>query len=291
MTEPTKNELVDELNKRLSVLKEKQNMLETEMRGYADRRDRLNSRISELRDEIVNLRIQRDNINSVVKEQKNRRNEMTSRIHGLIQEIRQFQEEGKKLTRKKPALSREALEKEVANIDWKIQTTPLTLSEDKAFVLKVKQLEIQLMVYKKIEQSASRVAQLQTEARTRKSESELLHKQLTENAQNSQETHQKMVERIENLRMLKNEANEMHSKFLQTNTSRKLVQTEVRNVLGNLRQLKGEIKQEVQKEKERNEDAVRQLLENKAKEKLKRGEKLSWEEFQLLAEKGTIEED
>lgn len=291
MPEPKKNEFVAELNAKLSVLKDQQTRVETEMREYADRRDKLNERVSELRVEILNLRTQRDNVNNVVREQKRRRNEMTSRIHELAQEIRQLQEKGRNLAKKKPSLSRETLEKEVASIDWKIQTTPLTLSEDKALVLKVKQLEMQLTVYRGIEQSRSRVAQLRTEAITKKSESELLHRQLTENAQKSQETHQKMVERIEESRVLSNEANEMHRKFLQTSVSRKLVQAEEKNLLGNLRQLKGEIKEEMQKEMERNQDAVRQILEKEAKEKLKRGEKLSWEEFQLLAEKGMIEED
>jgi uncharacterized coiled-coil DUF342 family protein len=53
--------------------------------------------------------------------------------------------------------------------------------------------------------------------------------------------------------------------------------------------LQGKIRADLQKEKNDNESALRETLEKQAKEKLKRGGKLSWEEFQLLAEKGMTE--
>jgi len=51
------------------------------------------------------------------------------------------------------------------------------------------------------------------------------------------------------------------------------------------------MREEEEKEKKQSEDELRQAIENRAKEKLKRGEKLSWEEFQLLAEKGISTQD
>jgi len=55
--------------------------------------------------------------------------------------------------------------------------------------------------------------------------------------------------------------------------------------------LKDEIKKEESEEKKKSESAIREKLENQAREKLKRGEKLTWEEFQLLAEKGMTAQD
>jgi uncharacterized coiled-coil DUF342 family protein len=45
------------------------------------------------------------------------------------------------------------------------------------------------------------------------------------------------------------------------------------------------------KQKKESEDTLRQKIEEQAREKLKRREKLSWEEFQLLAEKGMTSQD
>lgn len=265
--------------------------METEARESADRRDRLNGRVKDLRDEVMDLRAQRDDVNSKVRELKQRRNEMTARIHEILGEIRALQEESKSLAKKKPQISREVLQKEVDDIDWKIQTTPLTLKEDKELVQRVKQLETKLVIYRKLEQLAAKTAHLRSEVRMRKSESELLHRQLTENAQKSQETHMKMVAKIEESKSLKKEADDMHKKFLNAKEIETPVREEAKTVLDQIRRLKGELREKLQKEKEESQGALREALEKRAKEKLRRGERLSWEEFQLVAEKGMAEED
>jgi uncharacterized coiled-coil DUF342 family protein len=244
-----------------------------------------------LRDEVLDLRSQRDELNSKVKELKQRRNEMTAGVHERLEEIRKLEDEKKALAKRKPPRSHVILQKEVESIDWTIQTTSLTIQEDKELVEKVKQLETQLAIYRKLEQLAKRIARSRAEIKTMKSESELLHRQLTENAQKSQETHREMLERIEETKTLKKEADSMHKEFLQVKERTRPLQEEVRLVVNQIRQLKGEIREEVQRETKESQDALRETLERQAKEKLKRGEKLSWEEFQLLAEKGMTEQD
>jgi uncharacterized coiled-coil DUF342 family protein len=228
LSERKKTEIVADLNEKLSALKDQENRLETEASERAEKRDKLNGRMRSLRDEVLELRGQRDELNSRVKELKQHRNEMTARVHERLEETKKLEEEKRALAKRKPAKSHEALQKEVDNIDWTIQTTSLTLQEDRELVEKVKQLETQLAIHKKLEQVTKRVAQIRTEIKGMKSESELLHKQLTE---------------------------------------------------------------EVQKERKESQDALRETLEKQAKEKLKRGEKLSWEEFQLLAEKGMTDQN
>jgi len=46
-----------------------------------------------------------------------------------------------------------------------------------------------------------------------------------------------------------------------------------------------------EKEKKKKDEALREEFERQAREKLKRGEKLTWQEFQLLAEKGMTAQD
>jgi uncharacterized coiled-coil DUF342 family protein len=55
--------------------------------------------------------------------------------------------------------------------------------------------------------------------------------------------------------------------------------------------LRGQIRAEEEKERKEDEEALRQTLEKQAREKLERGEELSWEEFQLLAGKEGTAED
>ena len=286
MTESKKNEMVAELNEKLSALKDQEDTLGSEARKFAEKRDELNGRMRSLRDEVLGLRSQRDELNIKVKELKQRRDEMRAGIHEKNEEVKKLGEEHKLLAKRRPSQSHEVLQKEVEGINWTIQTTSLTLQEDKELVEKVKQLETQLSIHRKLEHLGKRIAQLRTEARAMKAETEHLHRQLTENAQESQETHRKMLEKIEESKTVKTEADNMHKQFLQAKEKTRLIHKEMEALLNRIRQLKGEIREEVQKERKETEDTLRETLETQAKEKLKRGEKLSWEEFQLLAEKG-----
>ena len=58
-----------------------------------------------------------------------------------------------------------------------------------------------------------------------------------------------------------------------------------------IRKLREGARKEEEKAKKRSEEALREKIERQAREKLKRGEKLTWEEFQLLAEKGMTAQD
>lgn len=119
-----------------------------------------------------------------------------------------------------------------------------------------------------------------------KSESKLVHEKLTKEAQKGRETHEKMLYKIEESKKAKDEADDLHKHFLDAKVKANPIQDEIEKILSQIRQLRGEIKEEELKEKKKTEDALRESLTEQALKKLKRGEKLSWEEFQVLAEKG-----
>jgi uncharacterized coiled-coil DUF342 family protein len=99
-----------------------------------------------------------------------------------------------------------------------------------------------------------------------------------------------MLEKIEESRAPKAEADDMHKRFLQARETTLPIREEIKAVMNRIKMLKGEILEEAQKERKESENVLRETLESRAREKLKRGEKLTWEEFQLLAEKGIAEQ-
>jgi uncharacterized coiled-coil DUF342 family protein len=286
-----KTELNQALTEQLLELREKEDNLEIEAHGWAEKRDKLNEQTSSLRTDVFELRSQRDKLNSDVKEMKEYRDSTTAKIHEKIEETRRLLEENNILAKKKPSRSHEELKKEVERIDWTIQTTPLTVQKDKELVEQVRKLEVQITVHKKIENTTKKIAQLRTEINTMKAENEVLHKDLKEKAQKSQETHKRMLEKIEESKALKTEADNAHKQYLLAKERTKSVKTEINAVLKQIRQLKDEVHEEEERGKKKRQDALRETLEKQAQEKLKRGEKLSWEEFQLLAEKGMADQD
>jgi uncharacterized coiled-coil DUF342 family protein len=114
---------------------------------------------------------------------------------------------------------------------------------------------------------------------------------LTAQAQTSQELHSRMLAKVEEAKTAKAEADAIHKQFLEAKEKAKPVREQIISVTTEIRRLKGEVREEEQKERKHSEDELWKSLEEKAREKLKRGEKLSWQEFQLLAEKGVITQD
>lgn len=288
MSTERKTRLINELTEKLRLLEEQKSVSDDEANTLAEKRDKLNERVRNSRSEIQELRSQRDEMNEKVKKLKLQRNDIKARIQEKIEEIKKLGEENRVLAEKKPSRSHHVLEEEVESIDWRIQTTPLTLQEDKELVGRVRQLESQLNIHKKIEQLKKKIQDLRTEITSLKTEGKQCHEALMDNVKKSQELHGKMLARIGESRKIKMEADEVHKQFIAAKDRGKPLQQEIAATWSKIRQLRGEIRTDEEKEKKQSEDVLRQTLEKKAIEKLKKGEKLSWEEFQLLAQKGNL---
>jgi uncharacterized coiled-coil DUF342 family protein len=100
-----------------------------------------------------------------------------------------------------------------------------------------------------------------------------------------------MLARIEESRKTKASADAVHQSLMQAREKAKRIREDIVGIVKQIRCLKDKISQEENIEKTRNEETMRKEIEKQAREKLKRGEKLSWEEFQILAEKGIGTQD
>jgi uncharacterized coiled-coil DUF342 family protein len=286
-----KNGMINELEEKLAALREKKTVAEEQARTFAEKRDKINDKVRNIRTEIGQLRKERDEVNEKVKELKQHRNDLTSKIREKIEEIKKLGEKSRVIAKKKPSVDHRTLQEEVEDIDWEIQTTPHSLQEDKELVEKVMSLERQLSVHKKYERLAKMISNLRSEIDKFKAESQGYHESLTADARKSQELHGKMMTKVEESKKLGAEADELHKQFVIARETARPLHNEIAAVFGEIKKLKGEMREEEEKEKKQSEEELRLSIENRAKEKLKRGEKLSWEEFQLLAEKGISTQD
>jgi uncharacterized coiled-coil DUF342 family protein len=281
-----KRAMIEELTQNLARLIGQKDASDDEANRLAEKRNKLNDELRNLQAEIQELRRGRDQTNEKVKELKQRRNNITVRIREKIEGIKKLGQEKQDFSKKRPSRSGRALEEEIESIDWKIQTSSLTLQQEKDLVEKVKVLETQLGVHRKVEQLNKKIDALHKEVTNLRAEREHFHEALTAQSQKSQEIHAKMLAKIEDSKKTKTEADSAHKRFLEERTKAQPLREEIAVISRKIRELKTDVREQDEKERKQSESLLRQTLEYKAREKLKRGEKLSWEEFQLLAEKG-----
>lgn len=124
-----KRQQIKELNEKISLLREEKDKLEAEAGEWAQKRDRLNERFRKIRVEISELKSERDEANERVKDLKLNRDEVKARIQQKIQELKNLSEEIKTAADKRPSGTQQALQQEFDEIEWKIQTNPLSLQE------------------------------------------------------------------------------------------------------------------------------------------------------------------
>jgi len=286
-----RNHEIEEFQQKLSVLKEQRTRLNKEASEWAEKRDKFNEHVRNLRTEIRELRIKRDKLNVKVSELKQLREKSRTEIRERIEEINRANQQVTTLVKKKPLRSFQTLRKKMEEIEWQIQTTSISLQEEKDLVTQVTELQTQVNIYIRLETWHQKILESQAELTATKTTNRLHHKKLTEMAEKSQEIHNKMLEKINAIREYEKKADDMHQRFLQTRQKAKPIQEEMNKILGQIKLLKEEIRKEEEKEKKKREEALRSRIEKRAKEKLEQGQKLTWEEFQILTEKGKITQD
>lgn len=284
MTEQQKANQIVALDKQIATLREQINKANAEMKAHIEKRDKLNEQFKKYRNEIHVLENERNSLNEKVKTLKQQRDNARAREKRIIKEITTRNKEIAELKKKKPRKSRRQLEKEIQDIEWKIQTTPLDLQEEKRLVEVVKQLEPQLNIYKKIEQQNAKIAELRKELQALEAKANACHQELIATAHKSQELHATMVTKVNEVKHIKREADGLHSLYIQVKEHAKSLHQEIKELIEQKKQLQNAIRKEDERQKKNAEKALKARLESQARNKLQRGEKLSWDEFQLLAD-------
>jgi uncharacterized coiled-coil DUF342 family protein len=287
----SEHQSVEEQQKCLTSLKDEKDRFATEAEEATKERDKLNGKFQTIRAEISGLKVKRDELNQKVQELKQKRAETKAKISEKVEQLKKLRQGAKTLEKKKPRRSQQDLQKEFADTEWKIQTSSLNLQEEKELVERVRRAEVQLNIYRKLEESDKKELELRIEVKALDVEGKACHERLTQIAQSSQETHEKMLHKIEESRRIKAEADSYHQEFIRVLEKIKAIRQEIDAISEQVRQIKAEMREKEVKEKKLNEDSLRSKLGQQAAEKLKRGEKLTWEEFKLLSEKETETQD
>jgi uncharacterized coiled-coil DUF342 family protein len=283
LTEQTEQK-IEQLNKELAATRQERDESNTQAKEWAEKRNKIYDQIKALQTEVKHLKEQRDEINLQVQVLKTAREKAKAERNEKHQKLTQIREKIKALEPKKPSTRLKDLEKAIQSIEWKIQTSSLSVKEEKALVDQVRVLEVQRVAHKQLQELTDKMVDMQTEAKALGTQAKLNHEKLSQLAKESQGFHEKLIGVLNNIKSLRQNADEAHQKYVEIHQKADEGHERYVGIQRQIRALKDEL---AKKEKEHygaRGRALREEATKKAQEKLKRGEKLTWDEFKLLTE-------
>ncbi len=279
---------IEILNQELMPLKEERNRLNLQVKKLASKRNALHNEVKNLRKEAGSIREKRDAINEQVKQLKKLRDEMETSRKEKLDRISELREKLDGFTEKRVMRDWRAIERKIEEIDWKIQTDSLPVKEEAILINRIRQLEAQLSTQKKIKKIHEELRELRANDRNLGIEAKILHEKLSELAEQSQRFHEAMLEKLDKARNLQAKADDFHKKYVETKKQAHEVLQKCIKLIQQIRTIEQELKETADKRQADRQSELHKELEDRALAKLKRGEKLMWEEFKILAEKGMV---
>ncbi len=281
------NERIRQLDEQLGGFRNQRSELSKEARKLAETRDEFNDKFRKLKEQVQILKSKRDELNAQVRELKAKRDEAREVVSKSRAEIKILTEKLHALDSLTPG-SYESTVKEMERLEWRIQTTPLSQREENKLIFQMKQLEGQLNILKKKKEIAKKINKIRDETKSIELQANAIHRRLSELAVNSEEYHKNMMDVVGSATELKKKADEAHHSYLSTRTKGETVHFEYMAKIMMIRDLENQIKGYYEAEQVNREAEVQKKVEDLAENKLKKGKKLTFDEFKLLVDKGVI---
>jgi uncharacterized coiled-coil DUF342 family protein len=252
-------------------------------------RDALNADVKRTSEEIRQVRGKRDSLNAKVKELKIRRDALREVASQKRQVLSKLLEQAKGISEQLQGSVSE-LSRQIKNLEWFLQTNPLSIKAERNLVAKISSLEVDLVKHKGLRNVKDKLFQLRIEVGGLRLQAQATHEELTKVAEESEKTHQQMQELVRVLVAKKKDADAKHREFLERNQERRDALAELRASLERLDKIRAQIGEAKTIPKLKGE-RLKMKYKEAATEKVRTGGKLSFEEFQALMEDKSSEDD
>jgi uncharacterized coiled-coil DUF342 family protein len=278
---------LDELADEVGVQRERIEVLRQEAKDWMEKRDNLNTQNRKIWLEAKELRKKRDELNEQIKKLKEERTKIYEQTTPKRTEL-------ENLRKRMDALlggtsrSESATIRRIHELDWEIQTNPLTMAEEKAIIEQVKELEEQALIHKEAKTVRDRILELRSELVALRAAASNVHEKVTKLAEQSQSYHEEMLTRIKQTEGIKTQADEAHSQYAKARLQLDETQKKSAEALGRLRAIRLAMKQEKEDEAKKRVEALMAVESEAAMKKFKQRKKVTLEEFKILKSKGLI---
>ncbi len=319
MTEKTTPSQIANINTQIDKLKQQTVENNTQIKNFIEKRDALHEKVRKTRDEVNQIKTERDALNEKVKQLKVQRDAVRVNVAPIVAEVNALNEKIETLKKGLPHINYRETKKELEELEFKIATTTVDIQEEKRLVDQVKQLEIQLSGFKKIDIQHKKIKELLEHRKTFDAQADVYHKELTEYAKKSQDLHAVMMDKLNVIKRDRAEADQLHQSFIKLKEQNNQIYDQIRVCIAqstgiriaareqyHARKAEYDSRRKDQDARRKEDDAKRQqeqaervakekVLKDKiggeAREKLQRGEKVSWDEIALMYGGGDDSED
>src|SRR5437016_5012380 len=249
---------------KIDELDDQRQKLRMELRKNLDELNETRAKLSKVREELQQLRKTRDGLNDTVRALKQTRDRLRDVSKEKLAALRELL---KKMSDRPHA---SIAEKELASLEWQVQTSPLEKDEEKRLMTKIRSLEIRVSGY-------HNVLKLREEITKQREEADQIHARVQELAAESQKHHADIVQLSEAFQTLRLRREEQQKTL--DDLKRRTAETNQKFL-----QLRNTLTDDEKKIQRQKGEALKEALKDTAQKKLVKGGKLTLQELSVLYE-------
>ena len=277
----------DEFQRRANELKEKRNQLHLQSKKLADDRDELNSAVRDMRNKIAEHKKNRDELNERVKHAKEQRN----KLNKSYSEIKKRIEELERTRSATTGANLNELRKQLRTLENEQMTQPMSAQKEKKLIEVISELHTKIKEQEEILNKDPRLKKAIEEEKIIKQKAEKQHDMVEKLAKRAQDEHEGMISLIRHLDNLVRRVNEIQETIVMTKIEADNVHREFIDYVDKIHEFEREVTfahDKKFKKKKTVEATVARKEADEIFERFKRGEKLSTEDLMALQKAGLI---
>lgn len=275
--------LIEKLNERFEELKANRRRLKSDLQKAISEIKQMKFLLNQMIKEVKDLKSERNKINVEVRNHKNRRDIIRQQQKNIIQQIKDL--ECKIATLKKQTVIPERnIVKRLKELKWTYETSPVNLKIERKIVNEINRLESLAEVYSKIRNLQVKIMELKQQHLNLNNEANRNHEIVLKLSQQSQCLHESLKGKFKEIEMLKTKLQDKNSEIKDLISQLSKIDEEIRAVLSKLYKLRASLTRiRIYKNSIRTAK-VKEKLVKEILNKIKRGEKLNFEEFKIALE-------
>ncbi len=253
---------------------------------------KLSEQISQLIESIKKSRSERNTLTDEVKKTKEERNLRNKDVKESVARIKELEKERDTLLKKHKVKDPTQILNQIALIETKIETEPMSYDKEKKLMQKIKEMKKEVQEASLVSDVVKKIRDLSKEIDERKQIAQQSHNRLQQDARKSQEKHEAILEASKEIDELRKKEEEAFANFIENKQKFDELNDTFRKKIAEARSLSGQAEVDKSDRHLASEERRNKALEQKkisVEEKIKKKMKLTTED--ILAFQGEQKEE